>query len=383
MHRLRNIVNAAIRPLKVSGHFALSVPVILWISSCSNPSQPIPRVDPDQARARIAKLLPDSVANKQGWAIDIFAALESLNLKPTTDYICAVIAVAQQESNLQADPTVPGLPQIARKEIYSRAERYHIPQTVVNLALQLSSPNGKTYNERIESATTEKDLSDLFEDFIGSVPLGKQLFANWNPVRTGGPMQVSIAYAEAHVKQKTYPYPIAESVRQEVFTRRGGLYFGIAHLLDYDARYADMIYRFGDYNAGHYASRNAAFQNAVNVLTHAKLATDGDLLLQGELENEPSSTELAIRGIGTKLEMSDTAIRRDLEREKIASFADTKLYNRVFALADKGRKQPLPRAALPKIKLQSAKITRNLTTEWFAKRVDQRYEQCLAKAPKL
>jgi Protein of unknown function (DUF1615) len=352
----------------------------IFLGSCIGPSRsPEPQLDPDVVRAHIAKLLPNSVANKQGWAIDIFTALESLKLKPTSENVCAAVAVAQQESNLQADPTVPGLPDIARKEIYSRAERYHIPQTVVNLALQLNSPNGKTYNERIESASTEKDLSDLFEDFIGSVPLGKKLFANWNPVRTGGPMQVSVAYAEAHVKQKAYPYPIAESVRQEVFTRRGGLYFGIAHLLDYDARYEDMIYRFADYNAGHYASRNAAFQNAVNALTRSKLATDGDLLLQGEQENEPSSTELAIRSIGPNLDMSDAAIRHDLEREKSASFADTKLYKRVFALADKGRKQPLPRAVLPKIKLQSAKITRNLTTEWFAKRVDQRYEQCLGR----
>ena len=353
----------------------------ILLGSCIGPSRsPEPQIDPDAARAHIAKLLPNTVANKQGWAIDIFAAFESLKLQPTTENVCAVLAVAQQESNLQADPAVPGLPDIARKEINSRAERYHIPQTVVYLALQLSSPNGKTYNERIDAATTEKDLSDLFEDFIGSVPLGKRLFADWNPVRTGGPMQVSVAYAEAHVKEKPYPYPIAESIRQEVFTRRGGLYFGIAHLFDYDVRYDDMVYRFADYNAGHYASRNAAFQNAVNILTRAKLATDGDLLLEGEHENEPSSTELAVRKIGAKLNMDDGAIRRDLEREKNASFANTKLYKRVFDLADEGRKQPLPRATLPKIKLQSAKITRNLTTEWFAKRVDQRYEQCLKRS---
>ena len=39
----------------------------------------------------------------------------------------------------------------------------------------------------------------------------------------------------------------------------------------------------------------------------------------------------------------------------------------------------MPRAVVPRIKLESPKITRKLTTEWFAKRVDERYERCLAR----
>ncbi|HEU4654020.1 MAG TPA: DUF1615 domain-containing protein [Steroidobacteraceae bacterium] len=349
------------------------------LSSCAGPKRAEQPIDPDRARANIAKLIPSSVANKDAWAIDIFAAFEALEIAPTAEHACAVIAVTQQESTFHADPTVPGLPQIARKEINSRGARYHIPEMVVHLALQLKSPNGKTYNDRIDHATTERELSEIFEDFIGSVPLGRQLFSDFNPVRTGGPMQVSVAFAESHVKEKHYPYPISESVRREVFTRRGGLYFGIAHLFDYEAPYDDMIFRFADFNAGHYASRNAAFQNALNVLTHSKLATDGDLLIEGDRANEPSNTERAIRKIAAKLDMNDAEIRRDLERQKDDSFTKTKLYERVFALADRGRKQPLPRAVLPKIKLQSAKITRNLTTAWFATRVNERYKQCLQR----
>ncbi|MGC5204340.1 DUF1615 family protein, partial [Klebsiella pneumoniae] len=34
---------------------------------------------------------------------------------------------------------------------------------------------------------------------------------------------------------------------------------------------------------------------------------------------------------------------------------------------------------LPRIKLQGPKISRNLTTEWYARRVDGRFQQCLKR----
>jgi hypothetical protein len=249
---------------------------------------------------------------------------------------------------------------------------------LVYAALSLSSPNGKTYRTRLDEAKTEKDLSDLFEDFIGMVPMGKRLFGDLNPVHTAGPMQVGIAYAEQQAKEKRYPYPMAGSVRDEVFTRRGGLYFGTAHLLDHPAPYDDMLFRFADYNAGHYASRNAAFQNAVSVASGTSLALDGDLLVEGRSMSEPSNTERAVRKLRDRIDLSDAEIRDDLELGTREGFENSRVYERVFALAGKKRTQPLPRAMLPKIRLQSPKITRNLTTEWFARRVNERYQRCLA-----
>ncbi len=63
--------------------------------------------------------------------------------------------------------------------------------------------------------------------------MGQKLFGSLNPVHTGGPMQVSIAFAEQHTSG--YPWKMNGTVRQEVFSLRGGLWFGTYHLLNYPA----------------------------------------------------------------------------------------------------------------------------------------------------
>ena len=91
------------------------------------------------------------------------------------------------------------------------------------------------------------------------------------------------------------------------------------------------------------------------------------------------ATELAARALGKRLNMGDSAIRAALERGKTADFEGTQLYQRVFALADQAQGHPLPRALVPRIQLHGPKISRRLTTEWYARRVDQRFERCLER----
>jgi hypothetical protein len=171
------------------------------------------------------------------------------------------------------------------------------------------------------------------------------------------------------------------SIRHEVFTRRGGMYFGIAHLLDYPASYDNPIDRFADFNAGHYASRNAAFQRAVSIASGVPLALDGDLLRydRGQPAAQPGETEAALRTLAKRLDLTPAQIRRDLESARTFDFEKTRLYARAFALAEKVSGKPVARAALPQIELKSPKITRKLTTEWFANRVATRYRSCLAR----
>lgn len=339
---------------------------------------------PEEVRAQLRQLIPASVPDRAGWATDIQGALAALEIEPSPQNLCAVLAVTEQESTYTANPAVPGLGKIAIGEIEARAARYKIPAFVVRGALRLESPNGESWQTRIARVRTEKELSDLFEEMIAKVPMGTRLLARANPVRTGGPMQVSIAFAEAHAQERTYPYAVDGSIRHEVFTRRGGMYFGIAHLLGYPAAYEKPLFRFADFNAGRYASRNAAFQNAVAVATGIPLDLDGDLVRyrKGKARGDASATESAVLTLADTLGMSPAQIRDGLEDSHLSRFEDSALYTGVFEIADRRNGKPLPRATLPRIRLHSPKITRKLTTEWFATRVNQRYTRCMAKAKK-
>ncbi|ORC57969.1 hypothetical protein BZK31_17370 [Pseudomonas floridensis] len=350
---------------------------LLVMAGCGTRTPQEPELSPEQARTRIVRLMPATVSDRQAWATDIHAAFAAQKIPLTTENICSVLAVTEQESTFQVDPAVPNMGRIARGEIDRRAARLHIPNALIAAALRVRSPDGKTYGKRLDSARTEKELSAIFDDFIGMVPLGQTLFGNFNPVKTGGPMQVSIAFAEKHAED--YPYTVDRTIRREVFTRRGGMYFGIAHLLGYPVSYRQSLYRFADFNAGWYASRNAAFQAAVSQATGIDLALDGDLIRFDS--TSPGATELAVRTLGDRLGMNKSQIWSQLKQGDTFEFEETELYDKVFALADRAAGKPMPRAILPGITLKSPKITRTLTTAWFAERVDDRRERCVQRAP--
>jgi Protein of unknown function (DUF1615) len=340
-------------------------------------TRPPPRT-PESIQAEIQALLPSTVAQRAAWAVDLQLVFAALKIDPSRSNVCAVLAVTEQESTFSADPVVPNLPKVAREEILRRAERLGVPELAVKLALRLKSSDGRSYDERLDAVKTERELSLMYEQFIDEVPLGQRLFARLNPVRTGGPMQVSIAFAEAHVQQQPYPFPAQDTIRHEVFTRRGGLYFGTAHLLDYTAPYGqELVYRFADFNAGRYASRNAAFQQALAMVSGRTIDLDGDPVIEGTAE--PGQTESALRSLAGALGMDERAIRRELERSNSADFDRSPLLAKVLELAEQRSGRSQPRAVLPRIVLQSPKITRRLTTEWFAHRVEERYKRCLQR----
>lgn len=349
--------------------------ILALLQGCAGQRESAPEADPAKVRAQLLRLLPAQLNDRQGWAEDIQTAFTAQQLDPSKSNLCAVLAVTEQESTFTADPQVPNLGRIARAEIDRRAGRLHIPKLLVDAALLTPSGNGKSYQQRLAAVRSEKQLSALYDEVIERLPLGKTLLGGLNPVHTGGPMQVSIDFAQRHASN--YPYSYQGTIRQEVFSRRGGMYFGIAHLLGYPAHYPRQLYRFGDFNAGWYASRNAAFQAALSRASGVSLALDGDLIAPGSIM--PGATEQAARKLGVKLGLRNTQIRSQLEEGESLAFEESELYREVFALADAKAGKSLPRAVLPGIELKSPKITRKLTTAWFAGRVDERYQRCMKR----
>jgi hypothetical protein len=355
------------------------------------PSTPVPPPAPAAAapvnraevRAIALKVLPPDLPQRGLWADDIATSFAALSI-PAQDYkVCALAAVIEQESGWKADPVVPGLSRIAQRELDKKREHYGIPKPAFDLALLKTSPDGRSYQARLDSLRTERELSDLFEDMIREIPLGTRIFEGQNPVRTGGATQVSVRYAQEVMQRQIYPWSPARSPREEVFTRRGGIYFGASMLLDYPVSYNRMLYRFADYNAGRYSSRNAAFQALLARLSGQAIVLDGDLLrYQGGAALSPRDAPsqawqalLALHDLG----LSAAQIERDLKLEKSFEFESSTTYNRVYAIAGLRGLNP-DRAQLPQIELKSPKITRPLTSAWFAERCEARYRACLARA---
>lgn len=357
--------------------FAVTSPPRLQAAPAPREAPAAPR-RPD-ARAVVERLLPGNVSERESWAADIADAYRALGVPVIPESVCMAIAVIGQESGFQVDPVVPGLPQVAWRELERRREKAGVPRFVLDAAVALRSPNGRTYKERLDIVRTERQLSVIFDDFVAMVPLGAKLLDRYNPIHTIGPMQVSMDFVTEYARQRpTYLQGRETNLRAVGFSRPGGIYFGTAHLVDYRAPYDDPVYRFADYNAGRYASRNGAFQIALATLSGIQLTPDGALMRHNV--DSLTDTARAALALGPRLGLDQNRILNALRQQRSETMQDTELYRRVFELADRRAGAPLPRAVIPQIKLTGPKIQRNyLSTAWFARRVQDRYGACLKR----
>lgn len=81
--------------------------------------------------------------------------------------------------------------------------------------------------------------------------------------------------------------------------------------------------------------------------------------------------------------MTPRQIRSDLKKEKEKSFEDTQTYIAVKKLyKTKTGKEPIY-AIMPQVIISGPKLSRDYNTNWFASRVNGRYETCMQRAKRI
>jgi hypothetical protein len=189
-------------------------------------------------------------------------------------------------------------------------------------------------------------------------------------------MQVKVSFAKA---LDGFDNLSDAEARDLLHTRKGGVIAGTARLLGYEAHYDDVVYRFADYNAGVYSSRNAAFQAMLSDLGGEKLVPDGDLLAyepDGDATGDVTRSVKAMLAFGARHDLSDRAVRRAANHEKTLDFEDYDLWDEVRAAWEKKTGKKAPYARIPTVTLSSPKLSGTRSTAWFAKSVKARYDAC-------
>lgn len=331
---------------------------------------------------------------RDAWAEAIVTAIRLTDKAPTAERVCAVVAVIGQESGFRADPAVADLPRIVRDGLKERlAPLGLLAGPALDAVLEEKAPGtDATFAARIARLKTERDLDRLFRDIAATyrselpgtlalasaitMVLGKGSLEDLNPVTTAGSMQVKVSFARALGKDEGID---DDDVRELLYTRDGGVRFGTARLIGYPASYDDVLYRFADYNAGVYASRNAAFQSMLADVTGHALVTDGDLLAydeDGGTKDIETNSLRALLAFGADHDLSAWTVKRDAKKEKSEDFESTASWRAVRAAWEAKSRKTAPYARLPDVALSSPKLSRPRTTAWFATSVKKRYDLC-------
>ncbi|CAM4263654.1 DUF1615 domain-containing protein [Acinetobacter pragensis] len=372
------------------------------LAACGNGSWWSKDDEPTLNAEQIRKAIPPRVQDRTSWAQDIYDITEQLGIPQTKQNICSIVAVVDQESNFVADPQVPGLGEKAVKEVQTRLDEKFkeklgdgIGGTIAGYfeeVLKTQPSPDNNYLSQMRKVKTERELDELYREIFaymskhyhvsaltGAAKLvGQDIGEKMNPITTLGSMQVHIGYAKEHKRQGGN---IAE-LRSDMYTQYGGMYYGIHRLMMYPADYDKPIYRFADYNSGRYSSRNAAFQSMLNDLTDAELSLDGDLLLydkDGSPRSAKSESERELLKVfsANSVILTPRQIRSDLKKEKDQDFEDTATYRAVTKLyKEKTGKEPFY-AMMPEVVISGPKLSRDYNTNWFASRVNGRYQTCM------
>jgi len=345
------------------------------------------------------------------------------NQIPITDVTLAIcLAQIEREGEFLLDPPIPNPVKMynryknkALTDIRSRLRQIspHAETVVMPIVLNQVIPRyEKVYRDKIYACKTERDLERILTNIVAdlradkkisslfSIPfIGDNLRAEFekgiqileDPIKRVGMMQVDVdkalSIARAQGKEITRP-----QMRETLYSLEGNLQYGLnllaipikAYLTD-DKGAVECV--FADYNAGEFASRNAAVQDYLNTLlrTHdpsfPNLVLDGDLLSYKEARvpnSTLSNSEKAFIQFGKAYKISSLTpdqIRKDLLLEKTPEFEQTLTYRSLRETYAKVFHSQPAYARLPEISTDTAeKLGRpNITTDHYVSGSKRRY----------
>lgn len=357
---------------------------------------------------QIKHLIPPRVHDRESWAKDMNDIMDSLKIEKNKENVCSIIAIVDQESSFVANPQVPGLGREAVAAVNTRLQTKFSDKLGTTIGtpiahyfeqvLKTQPTPEDNYLKQLSKVKTERDIDLLYRQIFdymskhyhvsaltGAAKLvGQDIGERMNPITTLGSMQVSIQYAQDHQKD----HMSVNDLRDDLYTQYGGLYYGIHRLMMYSNQYDKPIYRFADYNSGMYSSRNASVQKALNVLTGSELSLDGDLLQYDKNDNVQavqSSTELTFINLFTqkKVIITPQQLRSDLKTEKTIDFEKTQTYLTLTKLYKDQTGKEMPYAVMPQVIITGPKLSQDYNTNWYATRVNGRFESCMHRGRKI
>lgn len=341
-----------------------------------------------------ARVRPD-VSRADVWALAVRDALRAAGQPVDPSHVCQVLAVIEQESGYESDPAVPGLAGMVEAGLEAEvSQRLGLLGPSAMATLLDVEPEGseRTFRQRLREVTTERDVDELFQALVahheGKAPavakavrlVAPRLQERLNPITTAGSMQVKVAYALEHPVSKGRS---PDAVRASMYEVDGGVLYGTLRLFD-TADYAEPLHRFADFNAGPYASRNAALQDQLASLTGRELAADGDLLVYDRrgraVREQVGESHGAAMAYAVSRGLDPEHVARELTLEKSSELEQTSIWVSIQSdwSAVHGHAPP-PYARVPSVTLDSPKLRGTWTTALFAERVQRRFEACLAR----
>lgn len=364
--------------------------MLLWLSLLGCTPQPEP---PGMTLDEVSARVRPGTEDPEKWAAAVVRGLDAADRPLDPDHVCQVLAVIEQESGYQADPEVPGISRMIRQELEDRLRLLGpLDDATIEALWRLKAEgSAQTLGERLEAARTEQDLDRLYRDLVqgaadrvpvlgpAATGLAAGAFDRANPVSTVGSMQVKVEYA---MERRAALDLRRTEVRDALYTVEGGVVFGTLRLFE-TAEYTEPIHRFADFNAGPYASRNAAFQRQLQTLSGQTVQSDGDLLVYNDRgkprAKQEGQTVTVLTAWGAAHGLDAERVVNDLRHEKSQALEQTATWTTVrSAFAEHMGRAPAE-AILPVVVLDSPKLSSTWTTATFAERVQRRYTDCLGR----